>query len=105
MAFQPGVSGNPGGRPKRKVWTEAIKEAIEKIDTIDPEQRPRIKLLAEALVAAGLAGEVQALREIGDRVEGKVPNPVVGDSEGDPINVVTKVVREIVRPGTENSDS
>lgn len=105
MAFQPGVSGNPGGRPKRKVWTEAIKEAIEEIDQIDPQQRPRIKLLAQALVAAGLAGEVQALREIGDRVEGKVPQALIGDNDADPINVVNKIVREVVRPKSDNSNS
>lgn len=82
------MSGNPGGRPKTKVWTEAIKRAVEKIDQLDPEQRPRIDLLAEALVAAGLAQEVNALQEIGNRLEGKVPQGLVGADGESPAELV-----------------
>lgn len=86
--FQPGVSGNPGGRPKTKVWTEAIKRAVEKIDQLDPQQRPRLDLLAEALVAAGLAGDTVATKEIGDRLEGKVPQGLVGADGESPAELV-----------------
>lgn len=99
------MSGNPSGRPKSKVWTDAIKRAVEKIDQLDPEQRPRIDLLAEALVAAGLAHEVNALQEIGNRLEGRVPQALIGDNDADPINVVNKIVREVVRPKSDNSNS
>lgn len=54
----------------------------------DKDQRPRLKLLAEALVAAGLSGEVQALKEIGDRVEGKVPQGLVGADGESPAELV-----------------
>ena len=90
--FQPGQSGNPGGRPKVKVWTDAIREAVDKVDQLDPEQRPRLALLAEALVAAGLAKEVAALKEIGDRLEGKVPQALVGDPDGSP--VIVQILRQ-----------
>lgn len=90
MTFQPGVSGNPGGRPKQKLWTEAIKRAVEKVDQTDGVSQARLDSLAEALVAAGLAKEVQALKEIGDRLEGKVPQALVGaDGESAPELVIT----------------
>lgn len=49
-------------------------------------------------------GEVSSVREIADRLDGKVPQAVVGDDEHDPINLVTRVVREIVRPNAQHSD-
>ncbi len=86
MAFQPGVSGNPGGRPKRKLWTEAILEAVEKVDENSVDKRTRLQSLADALVLAGLAGEVPAMQEVGNRIEGRVPQAVVG-ADGGPIEV------------------
>jgi hypothetical protein len=52
-------------------WADAIKAALAQID---PEtKRQRLDLVAESLVMAGLAGDVSALKELGDRVDGKVP--------------------------------
>lgn len=100
--FPPGVSGNPSGRPKKKDWTDAIRKAVQEVQEDDPLKRQRLHLLAEALVLKAQAGDVNALKEIGDRIEGKVPQAVVGDDEADPIKVVTKIVREIVRPQPKN---
>lgn len=87
MTFQPGVSGNPLGRKKERIWRNALERAVKrhmdgKIDYL------AIDALADALVAAGLAGEVNALREIGDRIDGKVPQALIGGDEDDaPISV------------------
>ena len=46
-------------------------------------------------------GDVQAIKEIADRLDGKVPQAVVGDDEHDAINVVTRIERVIVHGGKE----
>lgn len=47
-------------------------------------------------------GDVPSIKELADRIDGKVPQAVVGDDSEDPINVVNKVIREIVRPQPNN---
>lgn len=66
--WQKGVSGNPNGRPKKKPVTEAYEKALE-----DPETAQAIAL---GIIAAAQAGDVQAAREIADRLEGRVPQNV-----------------------------
>jgi len=61
---------------KAKIWSDAIRRALHSKD----ERTKRLKLdeLAERLIAKGLEGDVSALREIGDRVEGKAAQPIEG---------------------------
>ena len=54
----------------------------------------RITVVADRLVQAGMAGDVGALRELGDRVDGKAAQQVImtGGSAGDsPIQIQSKV--------------
>lgn len=101
MPFPKGVSGNPDGRRKNRPWRDAIDRAVKRAQTGKVDYLA-LDALADALVAAGMAGEVNALKELGDRLDGKVPQAIVGDSDEDPINVVNKIVREIVRPQPDN---
>ena len=64
------VELNKGGAPignknatKNKIWSDAVRKAIV--------QGENINLLAAALVEKALAGDISALKEIGDRLEGK----------------------------------
>ena len=63
----------------------------------DPKKGKRLDLLANALVASGLEGDVPALKEIGDRLDGKVAQAIIGGDEGDnPIRTITEIRRTIV---------
>ena len=55
---------------KAKVWSAAIERALDKRAA---ERMPAINELAEKLIEMGLMGDLPALKEIGDRLEGK-PN-------------------------------
>lgn len=75
-AFKPGESGNPAGRPKSVTLSEALRlklaeDAPGKLDKTVAEQ------IAQALVREAVKGNVQAIKEIGDRTEGK-PRQTVG---------------------------
>ena len=60
------------------------------------------RLLA-ALITKAQEGDVPAIREIFDRVDGKVPQAVIGGDEDEPaINLLHRIERVIVRP--QNTD-
>ena|SRR5690348_14960093 len=70
--WRPGQSGNPGGRPKSKPFKEALEAIIKETG---------LHGAAAALVAKANTGDVAALKEIADRLDGKVPTPVGGTDE------------------------
>ena len=75
MAFKKGISGNPGGRTKHKIYSDALRVEVNRIDPNNPDRR-KINALAEKLVSCALAGEGWAFKEIGDRLEGKAVQPL-----------------------------
>ncbi len=72
--FKPGQSGNPGGRPKTKLLTQAYRELLEQVD---PKERKTLaQKLARKAVQQALKGNLAALKEITDRTEGKSVQPL-----------------------------
>lgn len=69
--WKKGESGNPSGRPKSKVLSDAYKNKLEEVVPNDPEGRTWAELIAEAQVRDAVRGNVQAAREIADRTEGR----------------------------------
>ena len=97
MTFAPGQSGNPAGRPKRaKLWSEAIQRAIKRRETTDPQA---LEKLADRLLSKVDDGDVAAMREFGDRLEGKVPQAIVGNADEDSINLTHTVITGVPRAG------
>ena len=76
-----------------KVWKAAVMRALEQTGT---DRKKAIDALAAALVEKGLTGDVSALKEIGDRVDGRPAQDLnVGGQEENPI--VHEIKRTIVR--------
>lgn len=69
----------PKNRWSDKAWRDAIRVAVMRNAE---DGGKKLAKLADALVTAGLAGDVPALREIGDRLDGKVPQAVTGEGGG-----------------------
>lgn len=89
MAWQPGQSGNPNGAPKRaKIWREAINRAIKRREQDDPQA---LEKLADKLLKAVDDGDVGAMKEFGDRIDGKVPQGIGGDDELGPVKNILEV--------------
>lgn len=79
MAFTKGTSGNPGGRPKYKPWKEAIEMALKRGDNT-------IHRIADKIVQMAVDGDIQAMREIAERIEGKVPQNTTIETSIDPVD-------------------
>lgn len=78
--FQPGQSGNPGGRPKKKPITEALLELLNAEQ--GASKKTGAQLLAQVLYTQGLKGKVPAIVEVLDRIEGKATTVVQLAGEG-----------------------
>jgi hypothetical protein len=79
MTWQPSESGNPAGRPKRvKPWRDAIERAIKRREEADPQALER---LAARLLRKVDEGDIAAIKEFGDRIDGKVPQAIGGDPD------------------------
>lgn len=92
MPFEKGQSGNPGGRGKLKPFRDALN--MELVSALNGEEclAPKGSLRWNARQLINM-GEIQAIREIADRLDGKVPQGVIGGDEDDPaVRLVTEIV-------------
>lgn len=85
-----GQPGNLNGL-KKKVWTEALRRAL--LSTDPATKRKRLELAVDALVRQAIDGDVAALREVADRIEGKASQPVENaDGQAFKIEVTQRIV-------------
>lgn len=69
---------------KNRPWAEAVNRALL------AEDGKKLRALADKLIACALEGDVTALKEIGDRIDGKPAQAIVGADGG---NVIVEVIR------------
>lgn len=79
--FQPGVSGNPGGRPT-KPFRAALLRIVEKKIANDPDGRALLDGIAQQLVAKASKGDLASIRELADRIEGTPARSITLGGEG-----------------------
>jgi hypothetical protein len=72
--FQPGQSGNPLGRGAEKPFLAALRVAISKAKA-SKHSKHSLEKIAERLLINAASGETAAIREIADRLDGKIPAP------------------------------
>jgi hypothetical protein len=80
FAWKPGQSGNPGGRPKKKLVDECLEELLEAADSKEA------KALAIQLLAKALTGDTKAAQLVAERTQGKPSQKVeVSGPDGGPM--------------------
>jgi hypothetical protein len=105
-AWKPGQSGNPRGGASRKPITELYRRTIE-----EPCEHPEIlsvlglpegstwgAVLVKAAYVRAAEGNVQAINEITNRVDGPVDKPEVEeplDTTGTPLEVAARIVARV----------
>lgn len=92
------MAGNANsGRRQEKPFRDALRMEIAQAG----EDHKALRAVAAALLEKAMAGDMQAIKELADRTDGKVPQAIVGDGEFDPVKVVTRI--ELVAPGHDDS--
>lgn len=83
--------GNTNGAKQNRLWGDAIRRAVAQNDS------QKLRALADKLIEKAEEGDVSALRELGDRLDGKPAQSVTlaGDQDNP---LVTKIVREVRKP-------
>lgn len=87
MTFQAGKSGNPGGKPKVKPFADALRMEIAAAG----EDGKALRVVAAKLLEKAAEGDMQAIKELADRVDGKVAQAMIGGDEDDaPLQIIIK---------------
>jgi hypothetical protein len=81
--------GNQNARKRNRMLTDALKREL----TQNPED---VKAVARKLIDSAKAGDSWAQNLIWDRLDGKVPQPIVGDDDEPPVKV-EKIERVLIR--------
>jgi hypothetical protein len=83
------------GRPKgAKSFAAMLNIAINEAGKA--EGTTKLRDVADALVNKAVDGDIQAIKEIADRLDGKVPQALIGD-EDNPLEMVHRIERHIIR--------
>lgn len=106
MPFEPGKSGNPGGRAKAKPYKDMLNLILlREHGDLPPVHKNNLEAVVSQHVRKALEGDMQAINGIADRLDGKPPQAVVGDADADPIAMVHQIQRIIVDTNSPNQDS
>lgn len=93
--------GNPVSRGQQR--DKPFRDALRMQLAAAGEDHKALRSIADALIASAQAGDMQAIKEIGDRIDGKVPQGITGgDDDDNPVNVLHRIERVIVRPPDQN---
>jgi hypothetical protein len=75
--------GNSNARKENRLWSETIKRAVAQNDAV------KLRAAADKLVELAVAGDVSALRELGDRLDGKPKQQIEATGADDgPLRIV-----------------
>jgi hypothetical protein len=82
--------GRPKGSPnKDKPFRDALRKRLFEAKG----DMRRLDRIADELVKAAEIGNVIAIKEVADRMDGRVPQAIVGDDEHDPVKLIVTGVR------------
>jgi hypothetical protein len=98
------MAGAPVGNQnaaRAKVWRAAIMRALERRKPAD-QRVQAIDELADKLLELVAAGDLGALKEFGDRLDGKPAQAIVGDDDAPPVRTVSRI--ELVDLSDSRSD-
>src|SRR5262249_49647121 len=96
--FQKGKSGNPKGRPRNaSSLTVLLREKITQICEYDKQERTWQEMIVLATLRLAIEGNSSALREVWERLGGKVPQPIPEEEVSYPPRIVVEYVKSPIR--------
>jgi hypothetical protein len=94
--FQKGVSGNPGGRPRKTTLTDATRQWLEQVD--EKTGLTNAMLVAAAVGKKALKGSHEAFKAIADRAEGRLAQSIGLSMETGPLKPPSLTVVFVSKP-------
>lgn len=92
------------GATSDKFWSEAVRLAVYRETQGDKgKRRKRLNVIADKLCAMAIEGDMAAIKEIGDRLEGRPKQAVDMDHSGSV--TIEKVAVEFVSSDPEAKDA
>lgn len=95
MPFQPGN--------KLAVKSKPFRDALRVEIAAAGEDHKALRDVAAKLLDMAREGDMQAIKELADRVDGKVPQALVGDDDEPAIKTYTKIELIGVRPADKDT--
>lgn len=88
--------GNTNGKKENRLWADAIRRKVVQGKSLDG--------LAQKLIDLATAGDMAALKELGDRLDGKAPQAITG-ADGGPLQLqqVEVLIVDPTAPGPEKA--
>jgi hypothetical protein len=71
--FKKGQVANPAGRPKAKTLSELARQKLFGLDPNNPETTTLAEQIVDSWIASARAETMEAIKELLNRTEGKVP--------------------------------
>lgn len=91
---------NSRGQQRDKPFRDALRMQIAAAG----DDHKALRDVADKLLALAMSGDMQAIKELADRIDGKVAQPVSGADGEPPINILHKIERIIVDPQNRDSE-
>ena len=88
-----------GGNKSEKLWRDALMRAVKRAVPGKPNKTTYLECIATRCVEAALGGEMAAIKEIGDRLDGRAIQPIAGDLD-QPMRLVVEII-DPTRPANE----
>ena len=96
---------NPVGAKSDKEWRNAIRKAVHELRAADEGDLAKkvkaLTLIARRLITRAVKGDVAAMKEIGDRLDGR-PTMAVDMTVSEP---VTRIERVIISPERDTAEA
>jgi Family of unknown function (DUF5681) len=93
-SFRPGQSGNPAGRgTEDKLWRDAVRRAVNR--QAADGKGTQLEALADKLVACALEGDISAMQEIGNRLDGRPTQQLNATVRDDSFLQALQVINDI----------
>lgn len=80
-----------GRRLKEKPWRDALKLAVNRVMEGEPD-RKKLQAIADKVVEQALDGDMRAAEEIANRLDGKVPQALIGSDDPEDAPLTLQVI-------------
>jgi hypothetical protein len=83
------MAGNANSGPRRE---KPFRDALRMELAAAGEDHKALRAVAQMLIVKAQEGDMQAIKELGDRIDGKVPQGLIGGEDDDPAIKVANTV-------------